>query len=508
MKNEEIKILRQIHIFYSGKNIYNHTYALALGDDELNNVRSVIQSFLDMPMRDKIFHRPVSENFQIFHKSEGNVLFLFITDLVDRLEYISPILENTIKKFNDLFSNPTDVSKPDDKKREFVDFLREQQHLLHSKIVIVGPTNSGKTQLFNMIKSDQMRQIMNFAKASIFAVDNLKFDLWDFELKDNFSLLWSKFIQGSDLVVLLFDLSNYHIRVINHFLDLKKQESNFSKLLILGNKRDLVEKNDLKIIKNELSLSDFEEVSLVETGMQEKIKLLIAKTLNLKKLLPHHFIESFNEAKNIEKDGNLILAIAKYKELVTISNEYQDFTYISTLKEKIVDLQVKIDKQTDMRKQIERKKKFEMPGKIQFTRRVQVAPLPSSRSQIKPPPIEIPRATIKASQSPVAKQDTEDLLLFSTSDASEAEDIDKEDITLHIDKVLPEEKRPTLEQSEIESKAIYPEMLQKMIEQSGSSLSLNLCSQLITELQKTLARPLTVEDLESAATFFVKHDSL
>jgi len=508
LKNEEIKILRQIHIFYSGKNIYNHTYALALGDDELNNVRSVIKSFLDMPMRDKIFHRPVSENFQIFHKSEGNVLFLFITDLVDKLEYISPILENTIKKFNDLFSNPTDVSKPDDKKREFVDFLREQQHLLHSKIVIVGPTNSGKTQLFNMIKSDQMRQIMNFAKASIFAVDNLKFDLWDFELKDNFSLLWSKFIQGSDLVVLLFDLSNYHIRVINHFLDLKKQESNFSKLLILGNKRDLVEKNDLKIIKNELSLSDFEEVSLVETGMQEKIKLLIAKTLNLKKLLPHHFIESFNEAKNIEKDGNLILAIAKYKELVTISNEYQDFTYISTLKEKIVDLQVRIDKQTDMRKQIERKKKFEMPGKIQFTLRVQVAPLPSSRSQIKPPPIEIPRATIKASQSPVAKQDTEDLLLFSTSDASEAEDIDKEDITLHIDKVLPEEKRPTLEQSEIENKAIYPEMLQKMIEQSGSSLSLNLCSQLITELQKTLARPLTVEDIESAATFFVKHDSL
>ncbi len=173
MKIEEIKILRQIHIFYSGKNIYNHTYALALGDEELKNVRKVIQSFIDMPMTGKTFHRPVSENFQIFHKSEKNVLFLFITDLVDNLEYISPILDNTIKKFNDLFPNPTDVRNPDDKKREFVDFLREQQHQLHSKIAIVGPTNSGKTQLFDMIKSDQVRQIMNFAKASIITIDNL-----------------------------------------------------------------------------------------------------------------------------------------------------------------------------------------------------------------------------------------------------------------------------------------------------------------------------------------------
>ena len=40
-------------------------------------------------------------------------------------------------------------------------------HQLHSKIAIVGPINSGKTQLFDMLKSNHLRQIMNFAKASI-----------------------------------------------------------------------------------------------------------------------------------------------------------------------------------------------------------------------------------------------------------------------------------------------------------------------------------------------------
>jgi len=492
-------MLRQIHIFHKNNCIYNHTYALALGDEELNNVIKIIQSYIDMPMIGKTFHRPVSEHFQIFHRSEGNVLFLFITDLVDGLDYVGPIIENTLKKFNELFPTPNDINTSTNLKRDFVDFLREQQYKLHSKIVIAGPHNSGKTMLFNMFKGNGARPIMNFAKASIYSVDNLKFDLWDFELKDNFSLLWSKFIQGSDLVILLFDLSNYHLRVINHFLDLQKQESKFSKLLIIGNKRDLVLKEDIRIIKNELNISDFEEISLIETGAKEKIKNLISEALNLKKLLPHNFTESFNEAKKVENEGNFVLAIAKYKELIKISNEYQDFTYVTTLKNKIENLQEKIDEQAKIRKGIESKRKFEIPGRIQFTRRIQVRPLPTSNTLIQAPPIEIPKSPIKI------KQKTEDLMLFSTDDSSVEEEIDKEDITLDIDKVIPEEKRPTLEVIE-EKDEEFPGTLQQLIGKRGSSLSLSLCEQLLTELQKTLARPLTIEDLELAAEVFVKHD--
>jgi GTPase SAR1 family protein len=335
-----------------------------------------------------------------------------------------------------------------------------------------------------MFKGNGARPIMNFARASIYSVDNLKFDLWDFELKDNASLLWSKFIQGSDLVILLFDLSNYHLRVINHFLDLQKQESKFSKLLIIGNKRDLVLKEDIRIIKNELNIADFEEISLIETGAKEKVKNLISEVLNLKKLLPHNFTELFNEAKNVENEGNLVLAIAKYKELIKISNEYQDFTYVTTLKNKVENLQEKIDKQARIRKGIESKKKFEVP---------------TSTTSTQAPPIEIPTTPRKI------KQKTEDLMLFSTDDSSEGEEIDKEDITLDIDKVIPEEKRPTLEVIEKKDEE-FPGILQQLIEKRGSSLSLNLCEQLLAELQKTLARPLTIEDLELAAEVFVKHD--
>ena len=492
-------MLRQIHIFHKNDCIYNHTYALALGDDELNNVIKIIQSYIDMPMKGKTFHRPVSENFQIFHKSEESVLFLFITDLVDRLDYVAPLIDNTIKKFTELFPTPNEINTSTNLKREFIDFLREQQYELHSKIVIAGPHNSGKTMLFNMFRGNGARPIMNFAKASIYSVDNLKFDLWDFELKDNFSLLWSKFIQGSDLVILLFDLSNYHLRVINHFLDLQKQESKFSKLLIIGNKRDLIRKEDIRIIKNELDISDFEEISLNEAGAKEKIRTLISEVLNLKKLLPHNFTELFNEAKKVESEGNFILAIAKYKELIKISNVYQDFTYTTTLKNKIEGLQEEVNKRVKIRKGIEEKRKFEIPGRRQFTRRIQVQPLPTSKTSVQAPSIEIPKTPMKI------KQKTEDLMLFSETDSSDGEEIDKEDITLDIDKIIPEEKRPTLDVVEKKDEE-SPGILQQLIEQQGSSLSLNLCEQLLTELQSTLARPLTNEDLELAADIFVKHD--
>ena len=505
-------MLRQIHIFVGEDCVYNHTYALALAEAELNNVTKIIQSFIEMPIPGKIFHRPVSEHFQIFHKSEGNVLFLFITDLVDSLDYIGPAIENTTKKFKELFPNPIDLKKSSEIKREFVNFLREQQYALHSKITIIGPTHSGKTLLYAMLKGGIERAIMNFAITSEYMVDNLKFDIWDFKLKDNFSLMWSKFIKGSDLVILLFDLSNYHIRVIDHFINLQKQESKFSKLLILGNKRDLVEDEDIKLIKNELGIPHFEEVSLIEPNSKEKIKSLIAKNLSLKKLLPHYFTELLNEAKNLDRDGNLVLAISKYKELIKICNNYQDFTYINKLKKNLDELQKKVDEQAVLRKKADMKMKFEIPGKIQFSRSIKVQPLPSSKSEIKaprPPSAEVPKSTFKAQTSQKIEQKAEDLMLFSKSDSTvetkEAE-LDKEDITLDINLVIPEEKRPILEESKIGEE--LSSTLQRIIEKKGSSLSLKLCLQLITELQKSMARPLTMEDVELAAEIFVKHDSL
>jgi GTPase SAR1 family protein len=349
---------------------------------------------------------------------------------------------------------------------------------------------------------------MNFAKSSLFKIDNLKFDLWDFQLDDNFSLLWTKFVSGSDLIILIFDLSNYHLKVIDHFLSLIKQESKFSKFIILGNKRDLVEEIDVKLIKNELDLPSFVEISLISDNAKEHLIYLISKALALRELLPQNFKNLIKDALDTESEGKLILAITKYKGLIKICNQYQDFTNLELFKRKVDELQQIVDKQSEIRRIEESKKRFELPSKISFGKKISVKPLPVSGTEVPQLSLEIPKTPKRTKTEGESKKTVEDLTLFDKEDKSQQK---KKTTLTPIEiksdfKVITqfEPKAVSAEASEVLS---YPKTLQNLIEQKGSSLSLKLCEQLVTELQNVLTRAITLEDIEMAADVFVKQES-
>jgi len=502
-------MLRQIHIFHKGEHIFNYSYALAFRDEDLTNVKKIIQSYIDMPIPDKTFQRHTSD-YQLFYRSTEETLFLFVTDLVDNIDYVDSVIRKTMDKFKELFPVFERFEQSDLKKEEFKKLLESIQQDLHSKIAIIGPTSSGKSQFFNLIKSNGEKPIMNFALSSQYKIDNLSFDIWDFQLKDNFSLLWSKFIKGSDLVILLFDLSNYHLKVINHFINLQKQENNLSKLLIFGNKRDLVSDEDIKIVKNELNLTDFEELSLIEPDAKERINQIISRVLELRKPLPNNFENLKKEAEELYAEGNLVLSISKYKELIKICNAYQDFIYINSFKQKLEEIQKKVDVQNKLRKIEESRKKFQVPERIKFTKRVEVKPLPKDmsedQSQVK---LEVPKIFSEEKKSKFPSEKTEDLTLFKKEDKiSEPvkSTLKPSDIKVDLDLVVPHAKRPAPQERLIERE--FSKELQKLIERKGSSLSLKLCEQLISELQNTLSRPVTLEDIEMAAEIFVKQEQL
>ncbi|MFX1400761.1 MAG: Rab family GTPase [Promethearchaeota archaeon] len=493
-------MLRQIHIFHKGEQIYNFTYAMGLGDEELENVKKTIVSYLDMPTPGKTFQKPLGE-YQIFHRGIGNSLLLLITDLIDTREQIDGVIEKIIHKFKEIYPDPSLIKTRDSTLIEFEEFLYELQYELHSKICIMGPVSSGKTKLYNLLKKNEERKILNFAKSSLFEIENLKFDIWDFQLKDNFSLLWSKFISGADLVLLVFDLSNYHLRVINHFLDLYKKEGGLSKLLIVGNKRDLVQEEDLKLIKNELGLPKFIEISLIEPDVKKKLTETISVILRLKMTLPSNFDKLKKEAENHENQGNLILAISKYKELISICNTYQDFTYIASFKQKLKELQNKVEKGKKIRREIESKKKFEVPGQIKFTNKVTVKPLPLDKSKIRPEITpKIPEK--KAEELEIDEKKVGKLTLFKSS----KEQVEEEDIEIDI-KVTPTQLTSISQQDKTLSTQ-FSKQLQMLIEQRGSSLSLKLCEHLISELETSLGRTLTLEDIKTAADIFTKQENM
>ncbi|MFX1390314.1 MAG: ADP-ribosylation factor-like protein [Promethearchaeota archaeon] len=522
-------MLRQLHIFLDSELLFVKDYAMALGSEELNNVKKIIQKYIDMPMPGKTFQRPVS-NFQIFHRAYENLYFLIITDIIDSLQYIDDIIKNTIKKFVELFPNPKDIDEPSQEKDEFIKYLNQIQRDIHSKIAIIGPAYAGRTTLYNLLKSGEDTTIMDFAKKSTFDIDTISFDLWDFQLKDNFSLLWSKFISGSDLVILIFNLANYNLKMINHFLSLHKKESNYSKLLIIGNKRDLVEDSDIKRIKNELSIPDFNEISLTSPDAKSQIYQLISNTLKLKKEFPKNFDKLIKETDDLVLERKTVQALAKYKELLKISDSYQNIMYSKKLQQKIDTINRKIKEEADKRKEFEKTREFEVAKPLAFTRKVTVRPLPTTDSsssiqdqakeaetqELTPAPSK-PIKTLVTFQKLEKEKELTPLKITKPplkiikkaavpADKTEDKVDTKPKAKMPMELFGPhEEIKKDMEKPLIID---FTKELQQIITKKGSSLSLELCQSLITELQKSLGRALTLEDIETAAEFFVKQEQM
>ncbi len=523
-------MLRQLHIFLDSELLYVKNYAMAFGIEELKNLKKIIQKYIDMPMPGKTFQRPVS-NFQIYHRAHENLYFLIITDIVDSLQYVDEIMKNIIKKFIELFPNPKDFSEIKPETIEFNNYLDQIQRDIHSKIAIIGPTYAGKTTLYNMLRSGEEKLIMDFAKTSKFEINGISFDIWDFQLNDNFSLLWSKFISGSDLLILLFNLANYNLKMINHFLTLRKKESIYSKLLIIGTKKDLVEESDIKRIENELALPEFSKISLNSPDAKAEIKYLISEILNLKKDLPSDFNDQIKKADELVLERKNISALAKYKELLSISESYQNLMYSKALEQKIGNLNNKIKKKVKERKEFEKTKKFEIAKPLAFTRKVTVKPLPTEDSksswlseesvsqELTPPPTK-PIKKLVTFQKLEKEKELKPLkitkpplkiikkALGKVEDKKEVSPIEVKEpkAKMPIEIFSPHEEI----KKDIESPLVidFTKELQQIITKNGSSLSLELCQNLITELQKSLGRPLTIEDIETAAEFFVKQEKL
>ncbi len=526
-------MLRQIILFEKQELVYVKDFALALGSDELDNVKRIIQKYIDLPVPGKTIINHIS-NYQIFHRSSKSVYYVFVTDICDSLQYVESLILKTIKKLEELFPNPHDIKEPSSNKSEFLKFLVQLQKDLHSKISIIGPTNTGKTTLYNLLKTDNEKLLTDFARISQFKIGGVSFDLWDFQLRDNFSLLWSKFINGSDLVIVLFNLANYHVKIVNNFLNLQKLEGKYSNLLVIGNKRELVDDSEIKRIKNILNIGEFEEFSLNAPDAKVKITQLLMDILRLKKKFPSDFGELVKDVDALVLENKKIQALAKYKELLSVSQSYHNIIYTKALEQKISDLNEKIKEQTEKRRERISKKEFPLPKTLVFTRKISVKPLPlpgstvqslENNNAIKEPsastskPIQSMVSFQKLDSKPTVKPRIIQKKPSKLIVKPKVPKIFKEDKT-PIKPVSTKKLKPTMPielfsphediVKEIETPKVidFPKELQKRIIEGGSSLSMQLCERLITELKNSLDRPISLSDVRMAADFFIKQEQI
>ena len=144
-------MFHQLIILHKGRIIFNYTLAKGLRMEEIENVREMLENYIEVPTPGKIFKQPISKNM-VYHQGKGSLYFLFVADLVDKLNYFQDIIRETITKFKNTFPIPGTIKEAEQEREKFIDFLFEKQKSLLSKIALIGHMGAGRTTLFNILK--------------------------------------------------------------------------------------------------------------------------------------------------------------------------------------------------------------------------------------------------------------------------------------------------------------------------------------------------------------------
>ena len=217
------------------------------------------------------------------------------------------------------------------------------------------------------------------------------------------------------------------------------------------------------------------------------------------------------------------------------------FKILSESQKKLDDLKGIKEKQIILENKAEEKKKSSVPRQIQFTKKIMVKELPKKESRVtnvspKPPMSYFPKdapepsSQIKTPQTtpvPKVKKLTlrpQDIKLKNLSNVERESEIDnsvkppkikikKIDIKNKLDSIkIPYRLKDisnqvknlfgSKEKIEPSQNSDHSSKLQQFIQESGHTLSTELCAQFIDELIKALGEPFTLEDIKIAANYF------
>ncbi|MFX1398904.1 MAG: ADP-ribosylation factor-like protein [Promethearchaeota archaeon] len=494
-------MLRLFLIFYEGEIIFIHSYAMCLSKDDLEKAKDVMQN---SQVQDKTISRRILD-YQIFHYRTGNSQFSLIVDLTDPIDYIKKVMKKVVDKFKSFFPDPKEFTFDSKNKNSFLKIVIEAQHELHSKISLVGPIGAGKTTLYNLLKSDEESKIMNFGKVTTVLIGELRFDLWDMQLNDNHSLLWSKIIKGSDLVIFILDASNYNLQVFKQFFGVKKRESSLSKELIIANKSDLITPEMLEKLKTGLKNDNIKILSLNDPTAKSIVIQYISDAFGLLKQLPSDFPDRIKEAECLENDNDIKTAIDKYQDIVSICSTIQDTEKELLYSNKLEKLNAKLH---EIRKNVEanfRKKQQETPDSIKFSKEIQVRALPSTETSKKK--INVKTTTNLTSNETKAKLKSSKLSINANDIQNNLLKIKKQEqliqkLSTHKQR---KKKRPiVINQADLKTLDDFAKAMKILLEQKGSLLSLNLAHEFVSEMKTSFGRDLDIHDLNNAVDIFVE----
>ena len=271
-------MLRTIYVIKEGSVLYKREYGKALSDIEFNSLipditNSAFSAFRTEFRTYDYFRYKIS----FIAQKHLNLIFVMTTNISDDLKGIELELKKFRTEFLDLFGNEIDQNL-DAVAFEVLDPLVDGIHRsLKPKISLVGYSGVGKTTISQLIRANKIPlehiPTMNGEVATV-KIGKFLFFLWDFAGQEQFSLLWNKFIKGSDAVLLITDSTLNNIEKSKFFLELIAEETPYAHSAIIANKQDLPNALELTDIERILGIKSYTMVALNPENRNKMIQII------------------------------------------------------------------------------------------------------------------------------------------------------------------------------------------------------------------------------------------
>ena len=182
------------------------------------------------------------------------------------------------------------------------------------KIVIVGDSGVGKTNLItrylkNDFKPETKATIgVEFSdKKYIYKNKTIKVQIWDTAGQERYRSLTSMYYKGAKGAIFVYDISskNSFENIDKWLIEMKKTADENIKIILIGNKCDLIDKREVKEDDGKIKAKDL-NVPFMETSalncinVEKAFNFLIEEIANLEINLDEEFdFEDFKDEKNV-----------------------------------------------------------------------------------------------------------------------------------------------------------------------------------------------------------------
>ncbi len=239
-------MLRQIQIYQGSRCLYGAQYGKSLDDESLANVLLKIQHDLQDTLQQPTYAPILFDYFKFrilaIYLPDNGILILLITDVTDAENRIKSQLLLFKGEFVKVFGTQPNLQLNNRDIENLNTLIEKLQKGLFPKISFVGYSGVGKTTLTRLMLGAEIPQEhvpTITGTINMVQIGSICLNIWDEAGQEQFQFVWSKLLQGSDVIFIVTDSTKENVEKSIYFVDLAKKEAPHARIAIIANKQDL-----------------------------------------------------------------------------------------------------------------------------------------------------------------------------------------------------------------------------------------------------------------------------